>query len=216
MSIWKTKILALAFALVFALSFAACGGGDDDDASNTAQPTARPSADGDDPTPEETEEDGDDPTPEETDEGDDDDEETPFLEEQEQGDLINACELISDDEVEDILGVPVSPGEATYLGQFSDCGWKDDENFTYELSISVLQAGRDSAEVLYNLNLGSDYEDVDGFGDDAHWNPDSSFFEILVDDYNLTISFFEFGGENQAERLEQAKEVAELALDRLP
>jgi hypothetical protein len=204
---WKTKLLALACVLALALMVAACGDDDDLTPNLTATPASTADDGGDD---------GGDDDPTATDEGDDGDddggdEETPNFEEQ--GDLLNACELITKDEVEATLGGPSEEPDPSYIGEFSDCSWEG-LDFSYSVSISVLQSGREAAELLYGLGA-EDYEEVDGLGEEAQWS--DGFLDVLEGDYNISMTIFIFSSDiDDTQKLEQAKALAAKALDRLP
>jgi hypothetical protein len=213
-----TKRLAffwLALLAAAMLAFAACGGGDDDDDDNggNGEPTAEATEDSDS---------GDDEGDDDGDGGEDDeetDEPTEDAGDDDGGDdddggsdaTTAACELLTADEVEDVLGASVGePEPVEYDETFYGCSWST-EGFD-SVDISVLEG--EGGESLFDFQ-NDEAEEVDGLGDRAQWYGDIiGILEVLEDDYYVSVSIF--SAEDDEEVLkEQSIGLAEKILDRL-
>jgi hypothetical protein len=218
----RRAFLALLSALLAALLvFASCGGGgDDDDSGDSDEPVAtdeqgdsdsddeEDTEDEDGPTPEDgddDEEDADEPTPE--DEGDDDDDE-----EGGGGGEIDACALITPEEIEDITGLDVGQGENSDFDPFFSCNFST-ETFD-SVQVSVYHASEDEVEAYYELT--QDAEEVDGIGERAQFGGLLNLLEVLQGEYDLSIGISAPGTIEDSETLDMSKELAAIVLDRLP
>lgn len=209
----RTWLLAPLMALLGALMlFAACGGGDDDDSSSDdgdSEPTATEAAsdgDGDDGDDGDAESDA---TPTEDagdDEGDDEGDDGGS------GGADEACALLTDVEVEFILGGAVTDPEPSDFDPFFSCLWQtEDFSLFRTLSVGVYRDNEDAVEAYYELT--TDAEEVVGLGDRAQWSSDFIMqVEVLEGNCDLTISI---SGLDEEEARNGAIGLAERALGRL-
>jgi hypothetical protein len=211
----KMTLLLFAGLLAMALIQAACGGDDDDGSSEDSEATVTAAdktdeEDDDDPTevpPEEGDEgEGDEATPTEDEEGGDGDEGSAT------GKNVDACTLLTQEEVNTAMGVEMQVGEPQNLDPVFSCQWTGPA--LESVGVSVLYGTEDALNTYYDL--AEDSEQVEGLGNRAQWSVGIlNFIEVQTDEYVLDVVV------NSAElEDEQTKtiaiDLAELTLERVP
>jgi hypothetical protein len=199
---WRTKLVAVAAALVVAL-LAACGGGDDDDnPSTTAQPTTTGTATatnaGNDATATEEPDDEETATATPDDGGNGGDGE------------LNACELLTNEEIEAVVGTGVADGEAIDADPLHNCRWADEGYF---VDLSVIFTDPVQAADYYEGTGGETEEEIDGIGEKAKYTIDAEIV-ILEGSYTVAMSVYSITFAESA--LEPSKDLASKVVDRLP
>ncbi len=126
---------------------------------------------------------------------------------------VDPCELLSADEVEDVLGGPV--GEPTLDDSaypLVSCSFAT-EDAAYSVDVMLYSGEREEVEALFEYNR-EEFEEVEGVGEAAYWAAEPfSQIEVLQGNYEVAISVYAPGEESH---LEAAKDLAKKALDRLP
>ena len=189
----KALGLALPLILPALLVIAACGG-DDESGGSEATASRAEATDGTEPTGGDEE-----PSPTEDDSGNGG------------GGEIDACSLLTDDEIEAVLGTPVTGApDSDGVEQFSGCTWEG-EGLAI-VRVSVLSASKEEVTAYFEFAK-NDSEAVDGLGDGAQWNDLTKSLEILVDD-NTDVSITVAGSESDEKQT--AIDLADKVLNRLP
>lgn len=185
----RNSICSLLAALLAGLLLVSACGGDDDDAGGgaTTQTQAADGGAGETSTAD-------------ADNGDEDD-----------GEELNVCDLLSNEEVSAALGSEVSEPVRQDFPPFFSCYWTAEEFDS--LSVSVFSGSESEAEAYYELTAGA--QDVEGLGDRAQFS-DFGTLEILAGRYDVSITLFDIDLEDDAQTIEAARPIAELVLDRLP
>lgn len=187
-----------------ALPGAACGSGGDDGVSGS-DATPFVSISESDETPDAGDDAGDGAAPNDSpdtgdDSGDGDDGGVP--------DDVDACALLTTDEVAAAAGATVGEGEPFESPPFYDCQWLAEDG---GINVSVFSGDRDEVESFFEI--GHEYdEEVDDVGEAAFWDDELQNLEVLSGNYSVAISL---AGVGQL-TLETAIELAELAIGRLP
>jgi len=187
MTVWLSKRMAVFLTVVAlaALVLAACGGDDDYDSGGDTGPTATEVDDaggGDDS-------------------GDDSGG---------NGDVVDACALLTEEEVGAVLGTSVPVGEPQNFDPFFGCSWITETFDSADISVTVGDAG----ESLYEFN-NDDAEEIDGLGDRAQYLTGLlGLLEVLKGDYYLSVSVNSFEMEDDDIR-DASIELAEHAVARL-
>lgn len=131
------------------------------------------------------------------------------------GGAIDACALLTKDEVEAVIGMPVgSPQPEESPPPFSGCRYEED-GLTQIVSIGVV-AWNDVDEAEASFEFGADqYAAVEGLGDRAYNSQPIDDVTVLAGRYELSVGLYFVSDDDEAE-LEMARELAATALDRLP
>lgn len=184
-------LTAVAVVLLFV---AACGGGDDGNGDQAASPTATGGGDGNDGGP---------TSPGDGNGGGGGDGIV--------GD-VDACALVTTDEVSAALGETVAEGIGTSQSPFATCTWEAESgNF---IDVMVYSASRDEVEAYFEISR-EDFEEIDGIGEAAYW-AGSPFLqiEVLQGTYDVAISVGVYEPDFDARRV--AIDLAGKAIDRIP
>ena len=184
MTTWTKKTFLIAAALVALLSLAACGGDDDDDATGSSSTATATSAATDSSDSESTGT----PGATATQGGNNGGGDTP----------VDICGLLTLDEVETALGIPVEEGAPSNDGDFYACDWAASDETTFSSLTVEFFAGSDS-ENEYYFDLTGDAEEINGLGDRAQYT-DLIGLEILTDHYEIAISLYAFDLEDAVVR----------------
>ena len=212
----KLPLFLLAGLLAMGLTLVACGGDDDDDGSEDSESTVTAAEE----TDEDDDADEEEATPDEGDEGEGE-EATPTDDDGEEGDeddgdssgaSVDACTLLTQEEVNAAMGVEMQVSEPQNFPPVFSCSWTGPA--LESVSISVLYGNEEALNTYYDH--AEDAEEVDGLGNRAQWIPGIlNFLEVQTDDYVLDVSVNapEMGDE-QAKTI--AIDFAELALERVP
>jgi len=174
-------------ALVACGALSACGGGDDDDRSDDATPGPSASSDPTDATsgPATVE------LPSE------------------------ACDLLSAEDVSDLVGTKVkegipTSGPTTSGGEFSSCAYaSDDPDSPADTATIVLYPNLDAAD----QGRGEDAQPIKGLGDQAYASTFGSVW-VYVGDISLFTQWYSFDGTDE-ENLPKSKALAEAVVDEL-
>ncbi|MEX0683295.1 MAG: hypothetical protein WD904_08195 [Dehalococcoidia bacterium] len=194
----KRLVLVLGLLAVAALLLAACGGGDDDDDAGddggaTATETGATDDSGDDGGDASGDGSGDD--------GGDD-----------SGSDFDACTLLTQDEVERVIG-PADEGLNQNFDPIFSCLWSADAGGMDYLSVGVF-AGSDQ-ELGAFFELTEDGEEIQGLGEGAQFSESFGTLEVLVDGYYVTVNVSMFEREPDEVR-DITTGLAERVLGRLP
>jgi len=127
------------------------------------------------------------------------------------GDDTDVCALASEDEIQDILGEPVTADDDGSGRPFYQCTWQA-ESFTTAY-VTVYVDDQDTLEEYFGFTENA--EEIDGLGDRAQWSPTLGVLEILVEDYDLTVQLVDLTGNEDDVVLANATAIAELILERL-
>lgn len=184
----RIRRVLLPLALVACAAVPACGGGDDDK-SDDATPSPNPSA-------------------------------SPGATEATSGpatvDLPSeACDLLSAEEVSDLVGTKVkkgtpASGPTTSGGEFSSCAYaSDDPDHPADTATIVLYPNLDAAD----QGRGEDAQPIKGLGDQAYASTFGSVW-VYVDDISLFTQWYSFDGTDQ-ENLPKSKALAKAVVDEL-
>jgi hypothetical protein len=121
-----------------------------------------------------------------------------------------AC-LLSDDEVADAIGQPVTSTEILNSSSLLSCQYATANYEGVNLTV-IIDSSNEQA--LADFNLGHDGETVNGLGDQAEWQPDpDNALNVLKGTKVLGVQFFGLSG---VDRRAAATELAKLAVPRLP
>lgn len=128
---------------------------------------------------------------------------------------IDACALLTKDEVEAVIGMPVgSPQPEESPAPFFGCRYEED-GLTQIVSIGVL-AWSDVEEAEASFEFGADqYPAIEGLGDRAYNSQPIDEVTVLAGRYELSVGLYFVSDDDEAE-LAMARELAATALDRLP
>ena len=134
-----------------ALVLSACGGGDDDDGSGDGTPTA-------------TEDGGDDGG---------DGQATAEPSDEDFSGKVDPCELITSDDAEEFLDVPVSEAERSGSGTYNVCTYnaKDPLQFRFvivQVRDDVSKSEFEDERTISEEAIGSGFQELDGVGDSAY------------------------------------------------
>jgi hypothetical protein len=176
---------------------AACGGDGDDDDGNGGQPQATSS------TPQSEE-----PTVSE---------QQPTADAGEPSADVDQCDLYSKDEAAALIGEPVMDAETGAAA----CVYSAESIDSYaSVSVSLLSfdnPANTSTVYTEGKTQVAAPEDVPGLGDEAYWDPEGGFINVLAGNhFVVTAVSFADGQYTTAEAREAATTVAETAVGRLP
>lgn len=194
----RTKLIMLAGVLAVAMLLVACGGDDDAKTSTTTQQTAAPTSAG---TTAAT------ATPEA---GDDTATATPDEGGGGGGTEINACALLTNDEISEEVGTEATDGVPIDADPLHNCLWQGD-GFT--VNLDVITTDPDTAAEYYEGTGGETELQVDGIGEKARWTTDS---EIVVLEGSVTLVISSLSVHYTDASLEPTKRLAAKAVARLP
>jgi len=127
----------------------------------------------------------------------------------------DACDLLSSDQVSDVVGAPVNKGTptsgpATSGGSFSQCTYTSaDPDNPADTAIIALYPNTDAADSA----RGETAQEIKGLGDSAFSASFGSVW-VYVDDISLFAQWYAFDGTDQ-ENLPKSKALAKAALDGL-
>ena len=199
------SVLATIVCLLLVLALvAACGGGDNDDATDANEPTATQEQD-------DTFGSGDESLTE-ADEADDSG--------LDGGEPVDACALLSADEVEAIVGSPVTlePDDLppNYRCYYETENINEDQGYGFEqVAVSVLAVGPEAAEVSYDLSSSIATEEIPGIGEKAQWLGSLvAELEFLDGPYHVSLIISGFGEKQKQQAI--AIDLATIIDDRLP
>ena len=193
------KVLALGLLLILPilLLLAACGGGDGEGGSGSGSNATATSA-------EET--DGAEPT------GEDGESSPTGASSGVNGGSgeIDACALLTDAEVEAVLGTPASGSPEADLGAIQGCRWEPGGLLL--VTVSVFRGSKEEVEAYFEFSQANS-DSVEGIGQKAHYNDITKSLEVLVDDEtDVTVAVVNADiDEKQA-----AIDLAEMVINRLP
>jgi hypothetical protein len=128
---------------------------------------------------------------------------------------IDACALVTQDEVESIVGMPVgAPEPEDAPPPFFSCRYEDDEILPV-VKVSII-ASESADDAVSLFELGADqYPAVEGLGDRAYRSQPIDEITVLAGRYELSVGLY-FVSEDDDAEFEMAREIAELVLPRLP
>ena len=192
------SIFATAVALCTVIFAAACGGGDDGNGDNSAEPAAtQPVAD--------------EPTNVPTDDA------SPTSAAPPEEAELDVCGLVTKAEVEAALGVPVLDGEPQQAANLFTCSFNDPEApiFTAAGVAVFVAENDDDANEVYELakSNAAEVQEVDGLGEAAYWDATLNTMQILQGRYEISI---DVAADDGLDQLAAAKAIAAQALSRLP
>jgi hypothetical protein len=122
---------------------------------------------------------------------------------------IDACALVTKDEVEAALGKMVLDPKSQQFPSLATCDFNDPATSYIKLvSVTVhTEPGASDARTLFEQFTanGSDQQAVTGVGDDASWDSGLTTLEILQDKYEITVAMAPAEGTDQ---LTAAKTIA--------
>jgi hypothetical protein len=126
-----------------------------------------------------------------------------------------ACDLLSAEEVSDLVGTKVkkgtpASGPTTSGGEFSSCAYvSDDPDHPADTATIVLYPNLDAAD----QGRGEDAQPIKGLGDQAYASTFGSVW-VYVDDISLFTQWYSFDGTDQ-ENLPKSKALAKAVVDEL-
>jgi hypothetical protein len=121
---------------------------------------------------------------------------------------VDACALLTADEVVLAIGVPVDEGEPFESPPFYDCEWSGEGG---GINLSVFGAERVEVESYFEIGHEAD-ERVDDVGEEAFWDDERAIIEVLSGNYSVSVSSVG----SAALSLEAAANLADIAISRLP
>lgn len=121
---------------------------------------------------------------------------------------LDACALLTANEVALAIGVPVDEGEPFDAPPFYDCEWSGEGG---GVNLSVFGAERTEVESYFEIGHEGD-ERVDGAGEEAFWDDEREILEALSGNYSVTVS--SVGSATLT--LEAAANLADIVISRLP
>jgi hypothetical protein len=131
------------------------------------------------------------------------------------GDEIDVCALVTEEEVEAIIGMAAGPAQPEESAPpFFGCRYEE-EGLSQTVTIGLL-AWNDADEAESSFDFGADqYPAVEGIGDRAYNSQPIDDLSVLAGRYELSVGLYFVSDDDEAE-LAMAIELAQLALDRLP
>lgn len=121
---------------------------------------------------------------------------------------LDACALLTADEVVLAIGVPVDEGERFDIPPFYDCEWSGEGG---GINISVFGAERAEVESFFEIGHEAD-ERVGDVGEEAFWDDEREILEVLSGNYSVTVSSVD----SATLILESAANLADIVISRLP
>jgi hypothetical protein len=97
---------------------------------------------------------------------------------------VDACSLLTQEEAAEALGSNIEPGEANDFKPFFGCRWAVEGTADY-VDVTVLTGSTSELEYYYDLT--DETESIDGYGDKAQWAEAFGAFEVLTEDYDVTV-----------------------------
>jgi len=101
-----------------------------------------------------------------------------------QDEQVDACALLTEEEAAEALGSNVEPGEPSDFAPFFGCRWAVDGTLDY-VDVTVLTGT--STELEYYFELTDETESVDGYEEKAQWAEHTGTFEVLTEDYDVSV-----------------------------
>jgi hypothetical protein len=128
---------------------------------------------------------------------------------------IDACALVTQDEVESIVGMAVgAPEPEDAPPPFFGCRYEDDEILPVVTVGIIASESTDDAVSLFEFGA-DQYPAVEGLGDRAYRSQPIDEITVLAGRYELSVGLY-FVSEDDDAEFEMAREIAELVLSRLP
>lgn len=121
---------------------------------------------------------------------------------------VDACALLTADEVVLAIGVPVDEGGRFDAPPFYDCEWSGEGG---GINLSVFGAERPEVESYFEIGHEGD-ERVDDVGEEAFWDDEREILEVLSGNYSVAVS--SVGSATLT--LDAAANLADIVISRLP
>lgn len=121
---------------------------------------------------------------------------------------VDACALLTTDEVGAAIGVSVDDGERFDEPPFFDCQWSTGAG---SVDLSLVTGERADVESYFKIGHESD-EEVDDVGEQAYWRSALHTLEVLTGNYSVAVSS---SGSGEL-TLEAATDLVKKAIERLP
>lgn len=130
------------------------------------------------------------------------------------GSAIDACELVTKEEVEAVLGSPVGEPVEEVVPPIYGCSYKTEELDGVSL-VLVEYDDASQAEASFQMAIDiNNYAEVSGIGERAYLAYPIFDINVLVGRYELSVDVFD--SSEKEEQYEKARDLAEKALGRLP
>jgi len=129
------------------------------------------------------------------------------------GAAVGVCELVTEDELQGILGVAVSL--TLFAGPPDTCDIQSTDGAPLAATVLTAMSGL-SASAVFDAYAGSPgAQDISGIGDKAAYDPSQDVLVVLKADKLLTVAVFEDGTRDDAARLELMKQIGSAAAGRM-
>ena len=128
---------------------------------------------------------------------------------------LDVCALVSQEEVESVIGMPAGAAQAEEPSPpFFGCRFEDDA-LTQVVTVGVISwDDEETAESSFDFGA-EDYPAVEGIGDRAYNAQPVNDITVLAGRYELSVGLYFISDDDEVE-LAMARDLAALALDRLP
>jgi hypothetical protein len=129
---------------------------------------------------------------------------------------LDACELVTQDEVETAIGTAVVAGEPEQAANLYTCSYSDPEAPIFGLAgVAVFVAdNEDDAREIYDLakSNAAEVQEVTGVGEEAYWDAILNTMQVVEGRYELSIDV----SSDIEDQLAAATAIAQTTLGRLP
>lgn len=129
---------------------------------------------------------------------------------------LDACELVTQDEVETAIGTAVVAGEPQQAANLYTCKYSDPEAPIFGLAgVAVFVADNDDdAREIYDLakSNAAEVEEVTGVGEEAYWDAILNTMQVVDGRYELSIDV----SSDVEDQIAAATAIAQAAIGRLP
>ena len=127
---------------------------------------------------------------------------------------IDACTLVTKDEAEALLGVPVKEPKIEEVATLKSCAYETDTLDGVSVSVLGFRDAEQAGEAFQQMIDFNDYKEVTGIGERAIRTYPFDDITVLFKNFHLGVDVTNDGDEDQ--QFEQARELAEKALSRMP
>jgi hypothetical protein len=129
------------------------------------------------------------------------------------GPVIGVCELVTPDELQEILGVSVNL--TVFAGPPDTCDIQSTDGAPLAATVLTVMSNL-AASAVFDAYAGSPgAQSIDGIGDKAAYDPNQAVLVVLKADKVLTVAVFDDGTSDEAARLERMKQIAFAAAGRI-